>query len=103
MAKLELQDYDGPGRGFDPQTRQAKVTLSKRNLLTLLHKLEMPGSARRIENNVVYVDGELNDEIMLVLCCEDDETHYADPDRLGGPAGRMHPESEAYVRSHTQQ
>lgn len=102
MAKLEMQPYDGPGAPFDPQTRQAKVTLSRRNLLTLLHKLDMPGSARRIENNVVYVDGELNDEIMLVLCCEDDEEHYADPDRLGGPAGRMHPESEAYVRAHTQ-
>jgi hypothetical protein len=102
VAKLEIQDYDGPGVNPQGQDRQVKVTLSRRNLLTLLHKLDMPGSARRIENNVVYVDGELNNEYILVLCCEDDEEHYADPDRLGGPAGRMHPDSEAYVRAHTQ-
>jgi hypothetical protein len=96
MAKLEITDYDGV---LPTPTMMAKVTLSQRNLLALLHKLDMPGSARRLENNVVYLDGELSDSTILVLCCENDDEHYADPARLGGPPGEMHPDTEEFVRN----
>lgn len=94
MAKLELKTYDG----FDPKpSNMAKVTLSRRNLLALLHKLDMQHSHRRIENNVVYVDDELRNDLILVLCAEDDDEHYADPQRLGSRAGVMHPETETAI------
>jgi hypothetical protein len=87
--------------------RRIEVTLSRRNLLALLHKLDMPGSMRQIENNDCWEDGMqtpwLPAEVAgsslprtsLVLRCEDDDEHYAK--RLVGP-GVMHPETERYVQ-----
>ena len=60
------------------------IKLSRRNLLTLLHKLEMPGSHRTL----VKPDG-------VAITVEPDEVHYAD--RPGGP-GPVHPETEEFVR-----
>jgi len=63
-----------------------EITLSRRNLLSLLHKLEMPGSARTI---VKYSeDGE---EVYVIA--ETDEIVYADR-----PPGNMHPETEQFVQ-----
>lgn len=89
MARLHIQN------GAD---RRVEVTLSRRNLLTLLHKLDMPGSARQIENNDCWEDGEQTPYpgTTLVLRCEDDEEHYGS--RPSGP-GVMHPDSETFVRT----
>jgi len=57
------------------------VKLSRRNLLALLHKLEMPNSARTI----IKPDG-------VTLIVEPD-IHYA-----GRQPGPMHPETEAFIR-----
>jgi hypothetical protein len=99
MARLHIMNLDGE--------RRVEVILSRRNLLTLLHKLDMPGSMRQIENNDCYEDGvqtpfypgeeECSDlpRTTLVLRCEDDEEHYAK--RPAGP-GLMHPATEAFVQ-----
>lgn len=96
MARLEIGPYDGPG----PHTLQAKVTLSRRNILALLHKLDMQGSHRRLENTMVFIESEYSDNLMLVLCCEEDDEHYDDDRRLAnqGIPGRMHPETETFIR-----
>ncbi len=79
MARLELFNT--------PAERRVVVTLSKRNLLTLLRPLETPGP-RMLENNDCYEDdvqtpwypGEEADNPLarttLVLRCEADEEHY---------------------------
>ena len=101
MARLEIVNT--------ARERLVVVTLSRRNLLALLHKLEMPGSSRQLENNDCYEDGvqtpwypgeeEQTDlpRTTLVLCCEDDEEHYGQ--RTFGP-GAMHPETEQFVAGH---
>ena len=61
----------------------SEVVLSRRNLLSLLHKLEMPGSFCTI----VKPDG-------TAIKAERDEVHYAN--RIGGP-GTMHPDTEQFV------
>jgi len=56
------------------------ITLSRRNLLTLLSKLERPESLRTIVRGTV------------VVTAEEDEEHYGE--RVPGP---MHPHEEAYI------
>ncbi len=69
------------------------ITLSRRNLLTLLAKLDgnPPASACTIGAPRVY--GE------FWIVGEDDETHYAHPNRAqvvgDSRPGRMHPATEA--------
>ena len=99
MARLHIMNLEGG--------RRVEVTLSRRNLLTLLHKLDMPGSRRQIENNDCFEDGvqtpffpgeeDGNDLLRttLVLRCEDDAEHYAK--RAVGP-GLMHPATERFVQ-----
>lgn len=101
MARLQIGNSQGE-RGIE-------VTLSRRNLLTLLHTLDVPGSMRQIENNDCWEDGVrtpyfphevLASELpvtLLVLRCEDDDEHYAK--RLARP-GPMHPLTEVFVRDH---
>jgi hypothetical protein len=98
MARLQIMHFEGG--------RRVEVILSRRNLLTLLHKLDMPGSMRQIENNDCWEDGvqtpfypggEESNELprtTLVLRCEDDEEHYTK--RPAGP-GLMHPATERFV------
>jgi hypothetical protein len=86
--------------------RRVEVVLSRRNLLTLLHKLDMPGSARMLTNGDCWEDGAQTpleahttgdagtSPTMLVLRCEDDEEHYGR--RAFGP-GLMHPATERFV------
>ena len=67
-----------------------EVTLSRRNLLALLHKLEMEGSARTL------ISSDCPPGLELVVRAEDDEVHYQDRDE---PPGPMHPKTEAFIRS----
>lgn len=94
---------------FDEE-RRVEVTLSRRNLLALMYKLELPDSNRQLESNYSYEDGiqtpvrseeaqvrELP-RTTLVLRCEDDKEHYAKrPDR----PGPMHPATERFVHGIT--
>lgn len=101
MARVHVMNGDG--------TRTIEVVLSRRNLLSLLQKLDMPGSARTIMNNDCREDGLQTplsvDEpgsgglpvTLLVLRCEDDPAHYA---RRESPPGEMHPLTEQFVREH---
>lgn len=78
----------------DERTRVC-VVLSHRNLLALLQKLSMPGSARTLFSANGYRDGEMVDDIDLVVSAEDDEPHYAS---RGFPPGLMHPVTEQFLR-----
>lgn len=54
------------------------VRLSRRNLQTLLNKLDRPGSRRTLVR--------ATDHGVLVVIAEDDDTHYGDcPYRTPGP------------------
>lgn len=86
MARLELS----PG--------VVTVTLSRRNLLALLHKLDWPPSARTIINQDCYRDDEPVDDVLLVLRAEDNAEHYR---RRPHPPGVMHPYTEASIDEHT--
>jgi hypothetical protein len=65
-----------------------EVTLSKRNLQTLLLKLDVPGSERTL---VRTVDSGMN----LRVTAEHDDVHYRD--REPGP---VHPREEEKLRKH---
>jgi hypothetical protein len=73
-----------------------EVLLSRRNLLTLLQKLEMRGSYCGITNNDTFEDGEPTTGVELVLIAEEDEPHYAR--RELGP-GEMHPTTEMVIQA----
>lgn len=74
---------------FNPDTRVVTVTLSRRNLLTLLHKLDMPDSHRTIRRLT-------DDNLAVWVTAEDDAEHYGTV-RTPGP---VHPSSEAFVAEH---
>lgn len=75
-----------------------RVVLSRKNLLALLHKLDMPGSGREIHNDFCFVNGEEDRSIKLILNCEDDDEHYAHASRGEFTmAGTMHPDTEAFI------
>lgn len=61
-----------------------RITLSRRNLLTLLHKLDVPDSRRSI-----HKDG-------MIVTSEEDNVHYGD-----ATPGRMSADTEAYIREHS--
>lgn len=97
MARLHIMNLEAE--------RRVEVVLSRRNLLSLLHKLDMPGSMGQIEGNDCYEDGvqtpfyiqgtgSATPWTKLVLRCEDDPEHYAN--RPVGPGG-MHPATERFV------
>ena len=88
MARLEITT--APGRLL------ATVTLSRRNLLALLHELELPAPFRWLENGDCWIDGEQAPYpgAHLVLRCEDDRAHYA---RRDFPPGPMSPDTEAFI------
>ena len=69
------------------------VTLSKRNLLTLLHKVDDPLSTRMLVGGYTYLDGGFFDGIELVVRCEPDNAHYADREA----PGPVHPRAEAFI------
>jgi hypothetical protein len=87
MARLDL----------DPERQTVTVTLSRRNLLSLLHKLDWPESARTIVNGDCYRRGRPVDDVLLVLRAEDDAEHYG---RRSDPPGLMHPDTEKSIATH---
>ncbi len=89
MARLEITT--GPGG------TSVSVTLSRRNLLALLHKLELPGSARTLINDDCWLNGEQTPlgALELHLHCEEDDEHYG---KRPGPPGPMHPATEQFIR-----
>ncbi len=77
----------------------AVVVLSRRNLLSLLHKLEMNRSARTITSGNGYrvtQDGtpRIAHDIELIVKSETDAEHYGE---RPFPAGAMHPDTEAFI------
>ena len=61
------------------------IILSRRNILSLLHKLDMPGSSRTL----------IAPACAFAIRVEEDEAHYA-----GRQPGPMHPDTEEFIRSH---
>lgn len=74
-----------------------RVTLSERNLLALLVMLHQPWSRCTISGRYAYHDGELLDDVVLVVRSEPDELHYKGRE----PPGAMHPATEAYLAALT--
>lgn len=72
-----------------------RVTLSERNLLTLLVKLHQPWSARTIFGRYPCVGQEHREDLLLVVHAQSDAAHYAERE----PPGAMHPATEAIVAS----
>lgn len=70
------------------------ITLSRRNLLTLLSKIDQPASARTLFAGQGGVGG-FGDGPVIVRA-ESDEVHYANRED-GGPVS---PESEAFIQEH---
>lgn len=77
---------------FNPDTRVVSVTLSRRNLLTLLHKLDVPDSQRTIRRLT-------DDNIAVWVRAEDDAEHYGTA-RTPGP---VHPSSETFIAANAAQ
>lgn len=71
-----------------------EVTLSRRNLLALLQKLDMEGSARTLTSD------HCPPGLELVVRAEDDQEHYSD--RVE-PPGPIHPSTEAFIRVRTEE
>ncbi len=66
------------------------VKLSERNLLSMLHKLCMPGSAREITKWSEDQPGEPSQQVAIRVAT--DEEVYGDR-----APGQMHPETEIFV------
>lgn len=71
-----------------------RVAFSRRNLLALLQKLSMPGSARTLVSSNGFRDGEMADDLILVVSAEEDGPHYS---ARGFPPGAMHPATEQFL------
>lgn len=69
------------------------VTLSRRNLLALLAKLDEPGSARTVASGNAYWRERAIDGVVLAVRAEADAEHY----REGPPPGQMTIETEAAI------
>jgi hypothetical protein len=69
---------------FTCDAHMAELRLSRANILALLHKLDMPNSARTIYKRI--------DQRVVVVIAEDDLAHYE-----GGERGEMHPDTEAFI------
>lgn len=80
---MKLRMHERPGGAV------AVVTLSRRNLLALLHKLEMPGSARTLTTDYACPEGW-----SLIVRSESDGEHYGSRSE---PPGPLHPASELFV------
>jgi hypothetical protein len=69
-----------------------QLTLSRRNLLSLLHKLEMPGSHRTIVKQLDSTRNNMAGPGEIAVVAVTDEECYADRD-----PGPMHPDTEQFV------
>jgi hypothetical protein len=70
------------------------VTLSERNLKSLLVKLQQPSWRTIVSNHVYRADGTPLTNVLLVVRGEHDDVHYADRE----PPGPMHPNTEQALR-----
>ena len=70
------------------------VTLSKRNLLALLQKVDDPRSSRMLVGGDAYRDGLPADDVQLVVRSSRTELTT----RIGLPPGPVHPAAEAFIR-----
>lgn len=87
-ARVNIADAGNGGRHVAKPFGEIEVTLSRRNLLSLSHKLDWDGSARTIQ--------KLADGIVLTVVAEDDDEHYGD-----FAAGVMHEETERFIEERT--
>lgn len=78
----------------NPETGKLTVVLSKRNLLSLLHKVDQDWSAKAID---WFPPPGMEDGVHALVMAEPDDVHYADPERGGVGAGFMHPDTEDFV------
>lgn len=69
-----------------------EVTLSRRNILALLHKLDWEGSERTIEK---VCSGHGGERMILTLVAEEDDEHYGDDE-----PGVMHTATESFIQSY---
>lgn len=76
------------------------VTISRRNLLALIHMLNVGHGYRVIANGDYYRNGEPVNDLILVLRPEEDDPHYAR--RPEGP-GPMRPDAEQFIANNQQQ
>lgn len=81
----------------DGKLIQVTISLSRRNLLALLQKIDAPTS-----DSVPYVWRLTNDDISLIVKAESDEEHYQDRNYKGVPlpAGQMTDGAEDFIKSH---
>jgi hypothetical protein len=85
--RVNLADHGNEGRHVSEPYGEIDLTLSRRNLLSLLHKVDWKGSERTIQK---YLDG-----VLLNVIVEDDDEHYGEDD-----AGVMHDETERFIESY---
>jgi hypothetical protein len=83
-TRVNVADAGNGSRHVEQPFGEVEVTLSRRNLLSLLHKLDWDGSARTIQK---FADG-----IVLTVVAEDDDEHYGEY-----AAGVMHDETERFI------
>lgn len=67
------------------------IVLSKRNLLTLLQKVDDDSSRKTL---IAVGGGENGVGDLLVVKCEPDEVHYAERPS----AGEVHPNAETFIQ-----
>jgi len=72
----------------------AVLTLSERNLRSLLAKLGDPASQRTLVCGDCWRDGQPVDDLTVLVRCERDERHY---DRRAEPPGSVHPRTEMAI------
>lgn len=68
-----------------------EITLSRRNILALLHKLDWEDSERTLEKICDNGKGRK----LITLVAEEDDDHYGDD-----IPGEMHPKTENFIKSY---
>lgn len=97
MARLAIYNL--------PRERHVVIALSRRDLLALLRKLDMPGAARHLESDSTHENGILRPvgadggpgvKTTLVVLAEADDEHYGECSERGS----MHPASGQVISEH---
>jgi hypothetical protein len=85
-ANITVHGHPMNFSGMEGTIKEVEVTLSRRNLLSLLHKLDWEDSERTLQKHLYP------SEILLTVMAEDDEEHYGDRE-----AGVMHEKTERFI------